>query len=230
MSVLTPEDTAVDIAELRNSGLLKDYHLIELNQRIKDDEAIRLIQEKILSHAAFKHTKEQGDSFEEVVDYFLRHCGLFLNVRHNSKSRVHQIDHLARFSNHVREVIEPIVGQKKIDVIGESKNYRTKRKPLGVDIVYKVEGLKLICDAVLAIYFTRGGLTGSEILAATALAGDFAQHLQPKTFSIVFSDLDWNFLTVNPKMFNRLLFYKIDQFKFHMNFTTDYAQVMTYGS
>ncbi|AHZ85962.1 hypothetical protein Bb109J_c0303 [Bdellovibrio bacteriovorus] len=230
MSFLTPEDTSVDIAELRKSGHLRDHHLIEMNQSIDEKVAIGLIKNRIFGHIAFKHTKEQGDSFEEVVDYFLRSCGLFLNVKHNSSNRVHQIDHLARFSNHVREVVEPITGHKNFDVIGESKNYRTKCAPMGVDIVYKVEGLKLICGAVLAMYFTRGGLTGNEITAATALAGDFSQYSTPKTLSVVFSDDDWKYLESKPKMFNRLLFYKMDQFKFHKNFETKYEDVEKYGS
>ncbi|MGE0632037.1 MAG: hypothetical protein AB7O96_06490 [Pseudobdellovibrionaceae bacterium] len=201
---------------------------IQAHCKINEAEAKSLLNKYILKKTIHKTTKIQGDALEKVVDYFLRKSGLFTNVRADFKSSVHQIDHHAMFQPHVARIYFQLFEDGTAKVLGESKNYSKHKKPLGVDIVYKVEGIKSRVGYTLAMYFTRGGMTGDEFRAATKLIHDFCNS--SKTLSVVFSDDDWEFLKKRPKLFQKLLFAKIEHFNVTNNFKVNYAIVPSWGN
>lgn len=177
------------------------------NCKIDPGHASELIQRNILENSAedFSNTTQQGNALEEVVDYFLNHCGAFEDVERNDKNKLHDIDHWANFSFYLGDHLLKM-GVDKIKFIGESKNYLNSR--LKVDIAYKVEGLKLLISAGVGCYFTRSGLKGKHF-SESAKGVVFQFNSTFKNYSIVFTDKDWIFLKDAPLKFGALVYQKL---------------------
>lgn len=218
-------NVAQDIEDNLKDGVQTYTEVLNINNRIDVAQAQTLIKTKLLDHAPFESAAAQGDALEEVVHYFLEHSGLFVCVEHDTSNQIHQLDHTADISNHAFGLFSRAFSIKQLGVIGESKNYAKKKKPMGVDIVYKVEGIKLLSGLGLSMYFTRGGLTGTELRDAIALLAHFCNHPADKTYAIVFSDDDWSYLHQKPQNFSKLVFIKLRQYRNHKNFDITYSAV-----
>lgn len=206
---------------------ISDGDQLEIGCKIKVAEAKNLINSKILNKKLFKTTTAKGRALEDVVNYFLEKCGMFSHVRTDHRSSVHQIDHHAMFRSNAQRIFFKLHSNGRALVLGESKNYSRHGKLLGVDVVYKVEGIKSRVGYSLGIYFTRGGVTGDEYKAATKLAYDFCNA--NNNVSVVFNDDDWKFLAKSPKLFQRLLFEKIEHFIVNNNFKIKHSKVKDWG-
>lgn len=172
-----------------------------------------LIESELFSDKKFTSTTDQGNALESVVRYAMDKSGLFDRTYHNRKNSQHEMDHWGEFKSPFARKLQDL-GIRNCVMLGESKNYMSR--PAKVDVVYKVESLKLLLGAGIGAYFTRNGVTGRDEMAdARAVMKDFHHRFwnTDPSLSVVFTDRDWKHLRDHPLSFNALLFEKLSLFK-----------------
>lgn len=199
---LTPTYAIDRLKKLESQKLITSKELFGMNSKFDAKIVKKLIRQLLDDPSAT--TKSQGDKLEALAKYLLEGAGFVCDLRHGQKNKQHQIDHFGELQPHVCEFLKG----KDVHLngfLGESKNYPDAK--IDVNIVYKVESLKLLTKAGLGCYFARKTLTGNELSAAQSLMKDFYGRF--KTISIIFMDDDWEYLHSNPLKFSDLVYSKI---------------------
>lgn len=220
---VTPTDINQVIDGLVDKGLVTEAQVIYHRCKIDPKTVQSLIADMFASDSQNLSTTEKGRKLEKLAVYMLDKSGFFSSTDHDLKNEQHQLDHTGDFDLPYHSRLNGY-GVVLSGFLGESKNYPNDK--IDVNIVYKVEALKLFTHSGVGCYFARKGFTGAnELEAAKALMKDFFQKY--KTISIVFTDEDWKCVNDNPKIFPGLFFEKIKLFKkLYTSEIKDYNKVL----
>ena len=168
-------------------------------------------------------TKTRGDRLEDLGHHLLLTSGMFQNVRNNSKGAIHELDHACDFNQSSFELVSEGGILKSKRVLGESKNYKDEK--IDVNIMYKVGAVSHFQEFSLSIIFSRKGLTGGPLKAASGVALKFRHNTNLKVYIIVFNDEDYEILKAYPASFNLIFYRKWKRFLDHDDYNIDYDEL-----
>lgn len=163
-------------------------------------------------------TKEKGDLLESFAQKLIEGSGFFINPTHNESGKTHEIDHECEINPVIYEIL-PQDNLPNRRVIGESKNYKTKK--IDVNIVYKVGSIARFQNFSLVLLFSRNGMTGDTASFACKITGKFKDN--DKTCFVLFADEDYNLIEKDPRFFNVILYKKLCRWLSHEDFAVDYS-------
>lgn len=220
---ISPKTMTQTIDDLLANGFITEAKIIYHRCKINSTEVKHLINDMFSSDSKKISTTEKGKKLEKLAAYMLDKSGFFSTINHDLKNEQHQLDHVGDFDLPYQTRLNGY-GISLSGFLGESKNYPDEK--IDVNIVYKVEALKLFTQSGIGCYFARKGFTGSsELAAGKALMKDFFQKY--KTVSIIFTDDDWKKIDEYPKLFPGLFFEKIKLFKaMYTSEISDYNKII----
>ncbi|MCF8060855.1 MAG: hypothetical protein K9K67_16240 [Bacteriovoracaceae bacterium] len=166
--------------------------------------------------------KEQGDLLEFLAQKLIEGSGFFINAIHNEKGKTHEIDHECEINPVIYEIL-PQDSLPNRRVLGESKNYKTKK--IDVNIVYKVGSIARFQNFSLILLFSRVGLTGDTSSFACKITGKFKDN--DNSCFVLFKDEDYELIEREPSFFNVILYKKLSRWLSHEDFNIDYDKLAT---
>lgn len=168
-------------------------------------------------------TVKRGDRLENLGNRLLETSGMFQYVSSNSKGHIHELDHTCEFNVPSYDFVGQGGILKNRRVFGESKNYKDEK--IDVNIVYKVGAISHFQDFALSLIFSRKGLTGGPLKAASGVALKFRHNSLSKSFIVVFNDIDYEILQKYPASFNLIFYRKWKRFLDHDDYNIDYQEI-----